>query len=55
MDGRTAFERFESVFRVFFAAFALLDLLELHLLADLLALTLPPARLALCDASALVE
>jgi len=52
---RTAFEPLEPLLHVFFAALALLELLELHLLADLLAFALAPPRLALFDARALVE
>jgi hypothetical protein len=52
---RTAFEPLEPFLHIFFAALALLELLELHLLTDLLAFSLAPPRLALCDARALVE
>jgi hypothetical protein len=54
-EKRTAFESFEPILHVFFAALALLDLLELHLLANLLAFTLASPFLALCDARGLIE
>jgi len=52
---RTAFEPLEPLLHVFLAALALLELLELHLLTDLLAFALASPRLALRDGCALVE
>ena len=54
-EKRTAFKSLEPFLHVLFAALALLELLELHLLANLLAFTLVPPRLALRDARALIE
>ena len=52
---RTALEPLKSLLHILFAALALLEFLELHLLPNLLAFALAPARLALCNACALVK
>ena len=54
-EKRTAFEPLEPFLHISFAALALFELLELHLLTNLLAFALTPPCLALCNGCALIE
>ena len=51
----TPLERAQALFHILLALLALLELLDLHLLAELLALALAPLVLALLDSRLLVE
>ena len=51
----TPLERAQALFHILLALLALLELLDLHLLAELLALALAPLVLALLDSRLLIE